>query len=215
MLALPRGASRAPRGGWKSRWENGRVLEQLAVAVAVAVGRLDLAGRVERQPRLSAPSSQRAPGRSCRAGSRRSRAGRTAACRRSSRTRPSPRGRRGPRRPRRCGRSRRAPPPACRSPISTSPLNMSTRRPRHGSPAGGSAAHVGQPVHVRVGHPLLARERREAPDLAHVAGRLQVVEDRLVAREALVAHDLLDEQASPSSSRTCVWRLAGTSPIDT
>ncbi len=56
-------------------------------------------------------------------------------------------------------------------------------------------AGVGQPVHVGVGHPLLALDRPERPDPVEPAGGVQVVEDRLVAAEALVAEDLLDEQA--------------------
>ena len=53
---------------------------------------------------------------------------------------------------------------------------------------------VREPVHVRVGHPLLELDRLELADLLDPAGREQVVEDRLVAGEALEAHDLLDEQ---------------------
>src|SRR4029079_19404464 len=51
-----------------------------------------------------------------------------------------------------------------------------------------------QPVDVGVGHPLLAHDRPEAADAVEAARRVQVVEDRLVAAEALVAEDLLDEQ---------------------
>ena len=90
-----------------------RVLEQLAVAVAVAVGGLDLARRVEGQPALRRRRS--GTGRWCRAGSRRSRACGRAACRRSSPRRPRPRGRRSPRRPRRRGRSSPPRPRGCRS----------------------------------------------------------------------------------------------------
>ena len=53
---------------------------------------------------------------------------------------------------------------------------------------------VGQPVHVRVGHPFVALDRAELADRVEPAGRVQVVEDRLVAGEALVAHDLLGEE---------------------
>ena len=53
---------------------------------------------------------------------------------------------------------------------------------------------VSEPVHVGLGHPLLALDRAERSDLVEPAGRLQVEQDRLVAREALVAHHLLDEQ---------------------
>ena len=45
-----------------------------------------------------------------------------------------------------------------------------------------------------LGHPLLEHDLLEVADLLHAAGREQVVEDRLVAGEALEAHDLLDEQ---------------------
>jgi hypothetical protein len=55
---------------------------------------------------------------------------------------------------------------------------------------------VGQPVDVGVGDPLLATVRREPPDLHHPARRVQVIQDRLVAAEALVAHDLLGEEGS-------------------
>ena len=53
---------------------------------------------------------------------------------------------------------------------------------------------VREPVHVRLRHPLLELDPLEVADLLHPAGREQVVEDRLVAGEALEAHDLLDEQ---------------------
>ena len=50
------------------------------------------------------------------------------------------------------------------------------------------------PVRVRVGHPLLALDRLERAELLHAARRLEVVQDRLVAGEALEAHDLLGQQ---------------------
>jgi hypothetical protein len=53
---------------------------------------------------------------------------------------------------------------------------------------------VRQPVHVGVGHPLLADDRVELADLRQPARRVQVVEDRLVAGEALVAEDLLGQK---------------------
>ena len=56
------------------------------------------------------------------------------------------------------------------------------------------AHRVGEPVHVGVGHPLLDLDRLEVADLLDAAGRPQVVEDRLVAGEALEAEDLLDQQ---------------------
>src|SRR6185437_3439306 len=53
---------------------------------------------------------------------------------------------------------------------------------------------VREPVDVRLGHPLLELDRRELADVLHAARRPQVVEDRLVAGEALEAEHLLHEQ---------------------
>ena len=53
---------------------------------------------------------------------------------------------------------------------------------------------VGQPVDVGVGHPLVELDRLELADLGDAARRVQVVEDRLVAGEALVAHHLLGQE---------------------
>ncbi len=53
---------------------------------------------------------------------------------------------------------------------------------------------VGEAMDVGLRHPLLALDGREGADGVEAAGRLEVQEDRLVAREALVAHDLLDQQ---------------------
>ena len=71
----------------------------------------------------------------------------------------------------------------------------------HQEPAAGDrvaarldGVRVRQPVHVGVRHPLLALDRPELAHLVEAAGRLEVQQDRLVAREALVAHHLLDEQ---------------------
>ena len=50
------------------------------------------------------------------------------------------------------------------------------------------------PVRVLVGHPLLALDRLEAGELHDATGRLEVVEDRLVAGEALEAHHLFGEE---------------------
>src|SRR5262249_23016888 len=50
-------------------------------------------------------------------------------------------------------------------------------------------------VDVGVGHPLRPLDRGEVEHLRDAAGGDEVVEDRLVAAEGLVAHDLLDEQA--------------------
>src|SRR5262249_6528396 len=72
--------------------------------------------------------------------------------------------------------------------------------PHEGSPARDLVAlradvvRVLEPVRVRLGDPLLAFNRRERPELLHAARRLEVVEDRFVAREALEAHDLLGQE---------------------
>src|SRR4029453_7438181 len=58
---------------------------------------------------------------------------------------------------------------------------------------------VSETVHVGVRNPLRALERAEAADRAEPARGVEVVEDRLVAREALVAHDLLGEQGRAGS----------------
>jgi hypothetical protein len=50
------------------------------------------------------------------------------------------------------------------------------------------------PVRVRVGHPLVALDRLELAQLAHAAGRLEVVQDRLVPGEALEPEDLLGQE---------------------
>src|SRR5439155_11229716 len=56
-------------------------------------------------------------------------------------------------------------------------------------------AHRGHvPVHMRVRDPLLALDRLERPELLDTARRLEVVEDRLVAGEALEAQDFLGEE---------------------
>ena len=49
-------------------------------------------------------------------------------------------------------------------------------------------------VVVLLGHPLLALDRNEPAELRDAARRLEVVEDRLVPREPLEAHDLLGEE---------------------
>ena len=53
---------------------------------------------------------------------------------------------------------------------------------------------VHAPMRVRLGNPLLTLDRREVAELLDAAGRLEVVEDRLVSGEALEAHDLLGQQ---------------------
>jgi hypothetical protein len=49
-------------------------------------------------------------------------------------------------------------------------------------------------VRVPLGHPLVALERLELGHLLDAAGRVEVVEDGLVAGEALEAHDLLGQE---------------------
>jgi hypothetical protein len=49
---------------------------------------------------------------------------------------------------------------------------------------------------MRVGHPFLALDRLELAELLHAAGRDQVVQDRLVAGEALESHHLLGEEGA-------------------
>jgi hypothetical protein len=51
-----------------------------------------------------------------------------------------------------------------------------------------------EPVGMRVGHPLLALDRRERTELLHPTGRDDVVQDRLVPREPLEAHHLFGEE---------------------
>ena len=51
-------------------------------------------------------------------------------------------------------------------------------------------------VRVGLGDPLLALDRREGAELLHAARRFEVVEDRLVAGEALEAHHLFGEEPS-------------------
>ena len=71
---------------------------------------------------------------------------------------------------------------------------MSVRRPEISSPSGSTSYVFMQAVRVGLRNPLLALDRREVAELLHAAGRLQVVEDRLVAGEALEAHHLFGEQ---------------------
>ena len=61
---------------------------------------------------------------------------------------------------------------------------------------GGHVVGVLEPMRVRLGDPLLALDRSEGAELLHAAGRLEVVQDRLVAGEALEAHDLLGQEPS-------------------
>ena len=73
---------------------------------------------------------------------------------------------------------------------------MSVRRPGDLVALRRDVVRVLEPVRVRVGNPLVAFDGRERPDLLHAAGRFEVVQDRLVAREALEAHDLLGQEPS-------------------
>ena len=59
-----------------------------------------------------------------------------------------------------------------------------------------------------VGDPLLVLDRGELAGIGDPAGRLDVVEDRLVPREALEAHHLLDQQASAAVARAVLPELA-------
>ena len=59
---------------------------------------------------------------------------------------------------------------------------------------GRNVVRVLKPVRVGLGNPLLAHDRRERAELLDAAGRLEVVEDRLVPCEALEAHDLLGQE---------------------
>ena len=196
-------------GPWKSRWEYGRVLQQLAVAVAVAVGRLDLARRVEAEPELlQARVGLEAVGRPARDDD-------VVAL-------PEEHG------------------PEVRAQLAGAAVDVDDLvalavavkallglgrlgdgdldvvvvhqqlAPGDGVAARGRAVDVGEAVDVGVGDPLLAADRGEAADLRQPARRVQVVEDRLVAAEALVAEDLLGQQrrAAPSR-RTCDVALGG------
>src|SRR5206468_2933893 len=62
-------------------------------------------------------------------------------------------------------------------------------------------ARAEQVVAVCLGHPLLALQRLEATELVHPAWGLKVVEDRLVAREALEPHHLLREESAVVTKR--------------
>jgi hypothetical protein len=53
-------------------------------------------------------------------------------------------------------------------------------------------------VDVGIGHPLAVLDRRELTRVGDPAGGGVVVKDRLVAREPLVAHHLLDQQRTAS-----------------
>ncbi len=170
-----------------------RVLQQLPVAVAVAVGRLDLAGRVEAHPVLLGAVLE-LPGvrRPARDHDVVLLAERHAAEHRSQ-------------------HAAAAVDVDDLVALAVAVEAVELRRRladrhldvavEHQQPAAGDRVaarldrvRVGQPVHVRVGHPLLAHDRREIADRVEPARRVQVVEDRLVAREALVAEDLLGQE---------------------
>ena len=61
-----------------------------------------------------------------------------------------------------------------------------------------------------VGHPIVAHDRLEGGDVLHPAGRVQVVQDRLVAGEALEAHDLLGQERPvlPELDVALAWEAA-------
>jgi hypothetical protein len=169
-----------------------RVLQQLAVAVAIAARRLDLAGRVERQPGLRTAVHPHPVGRAARDHD-------IVVARVGQRPEDRLHGARslvdeqhlvalavaieGVELLRR---------------LADGDLNVVVEHqdaaPEDRVAGGAQRRGVRQPVHVRVGDPLVQRERLERADLGDVAGRAHVMEDRLVAGEALVAHDLLDEQ---------------------
>ncbi len=77
-----------------------------------------------------------------------------------------------------------------------SEFHIRQRRPSTGSPPGSMPGREQVAMDVGVGHPLRVLDRRELAGLRDPARGFEVVEDRLVAREALVAHHLLDEQAA-------------------
>ena len=81
-------------------------------------------------------------------------------------------------------------------------LDLDVRVP-HEQPASGhrvaaryDGVRVGEAVHVRVGYPLVPRDRDELAGVGDPARGVHVVQDRLVAAEPLVAEDLLDEQGA-------------------
>ena len=68
-------------------------------------------------------------------------------------------------------------------------------------PLRGDGARIDQAPGVGVGDPFLPLDRRELAHLLDSARALEVIEDRLVAREALVAHDLLGQQRAVLAQR--------------
>ena len=169
------------------------VLEQLAVAVAVAVGRLDLAGRVEADPELldalvQAPAVRRAA--------------------RDDDVVLLAEGHRAEHRVQHAAAAVDVDDLVALAVAVEALVGLGRLADRgldvvvehQQAPAADRVAAgvdrvgVGQPVHVGVGHPLLAHDRGELADLRQPARRVQVVEDRLVAGEALVAEDLLGQQ---------------------
>ena len=63
------------------------------------------------------------------------------------------------------------------------------------------AVRVGEAVHMRIGNPLVTLNGAEVANGVEPARRLEVEQDRLVTREALVAHHLLDEQRRAAAVR--------------
>ena len=78
--------------------------------------------------------------------------------------------------------------------------DLDVRVPHQQAPPGDRVASfvdaVGLEVPVRVGvrDPLVALDRLEVPELTNAAGRLKVVEDRLVPGEPLEPHHLLGQE---------------------
>ena len=182
-------------------------------ARARAVGRsgcgTGLGSRAPRACGRSATAARRPPAGSgtwSRAGSRCSRARGKAACRTSSRARLTLGARRSARLPHHFDRRTAAPHPGGRS---RSRHRRCTSRPgartpgRHRrSPASCPAAGGRRPS----GTHSSRCDRRERAQRVHLAGTLQVVEDRLVAGEPLVAHHLLGQQPAVSvDGRRAAW----------
>ena len=95
------------------------------------------------------------------------------------------------------------------SEISTSLFHIRSCRPDDGVARRRHVPRREVPVRVRVGHPLLAHDRLELAELDHAARRLEVVEDRLEAREALEAHHLLREERAVVAEARCGASAAG------
>ena len=172
----------------------GRVLEQLAVAVAVAVRRLDLAGREEREEQLLVRLRHEAIGGAARdhhvvvlAVGQRAEDGLELTLA--------------------AVHEQHLVALAVAVVVVVPDVGTADRDLHVAVPHQQAAAHhrvalrldparVDQVVRVRVRHPLHALDRLELAERHHAAGGLEVVEDRLVAGEALEPHHLLGEQGA-------------------